>query len=81
LKPDDAPSPLMWQKYRMSMNGLYQGGARDVENYTGSANFFKVLDLTPPLPQNRDMSDRKRKFLKKKKIPIVIKNKISKGFY
>ena len=25
-------------------------GARDVKNYTGSVNFFKVLGLTPPLP-------------------------------
>ena len=52
-------------------------GSWDVKLCTGSVNFFKVLGLTPP---KKDMSNRKRKFPKKKYLQIVIKNKIFERF-
>jgi len=39
-------------------------GARDVKNCMGLVNFFKALGLTP-LPPKKDMSDQKKKFLRK----------------
>ena len=53
--------------------GVTARGAWDVKNCAGSVKFFKVLGLTPS-PPKKNMSARKRKFLKKKS-PIVIKNK------